>query len=150
MICEILQHPHPQLRIVAMEAVGDCSPLVKDLLDTFQGINSCVGLAAPQINIPFRIILVDVTQTRSQTLLMINPVMSRFSEDKQSAMDGCVSVERGKKFFRTSRPKRITVDWTDIHGNRLKGKFTGLIAAVIHHELDHLNGKLFIDYLEAK
>lgn len=119
---------------------------IQDLRTTFESFTGCIGLAAPQLGILRRIIIVDVTRCRSNTLVMLNPVIVRYSEDQQRVEDGCMSVEFGHKFIVTRRPKRITVSWFDVEEmSERTQKFSGLMAACVHHEIDHLNGTLMFD-----
>lgn len=155
----IVQLGHPALRLVA-EPLPDTysgwtaehASVLKDLCDTFAATGSrCIGLAANQIGRLWRAIIVDVTPERTETYVMLNPVITKMSEDCQSVRDGCMSVFGGDRHATTKRPKRLTVEWLDPKTlEPRKQKFTGLLAACIHHEVDHLNGVLFIDHLEEK
>ena len=144
MIRTILQHPDEALRQVSAEIhdLAEAHRIAEDLTHTFEATLNCIGLAAPQIGERYRVILVDITRRNFDRYIMVNPVITRTSADMQRVNDGCLSVERGRKRLSTKRPKRITVEWTDLQA---KQNFSGLIAACIHHEVDHLNGKLFID-----
>jgi len=152
---KILQYPNEQLRQVARavdvgpEGLEPYLQDIKNLRDTFRAAHNCIGLAAPQIGIPLRIIIVDITLKFTETYLMINPVIVKEGAEQQSVRDGCMSVRNGQWFERTKRPKRLTVEWREESGAIRRQKFSGLLAAVIHHEVDHLNGVLFIDRLEA-
>jgi peptide deformylase len=155
---QILQSPDDRLRVVAEpfpERVEDYHPshlsAIADLLDTFAATTNCIGLAATQIGCPWRVIVVDVTERRGELYVMVNPVIVKASEDLQLVNDGCMSVYNGRRRYNTKRPKRITVEWTDRrHNQQRKQKFSGLLAAVIHHEIDHLNGVLFTDHVDEK
>jgi peptide deformylase len=77
---------------------------------------------------------------------MVNPTILKLSSDLQLVRDGCMSVDHGQRFAQTKRPKRLLVEWRDPLTWELKRqKFTGLMAACIHHEIDHLDGILFVD-----
>lgn len=151
----IIQEPDSRLHEVSLEVPFDkylsfaVRTSIEDLRDTFHAANDCIGLAAPQLGIPLRIIIVDVTDRHSDTYLMINPVITQESEEQQRVQDGCMSVGLGKIHLPTRRPKRIKVSWTDSDGERWQQKFSGTIAACIHHEIDHLNGKLFMERADA-
>lgn len=147
MIREILQAPDERLHRIAAEMPTVLSEVACDLRETFAATSNCVGLAATQIGHLWRAIVVDVTRKRNQTILMINPVILKSSEDCQLVNDGCMSVQRGNLKGTTKRPKRIVVAWIDENGAAHKQKFSGFIAAVIHHEIDHLNGTLFTSRL---
>lgn len=144
---DIIQEPDARLhqRAEEMRQVHAAHQVIGDLIDTFWAANDCIGLAAPQIGHPYRVIIVDVTERHTDTYLMVNPVITKESEDQQRVLDGCMSVSFGKKHLQTRRPKRITVSWVDRDGLRRAQKFSGIMAACIHHEIDHLNGVLFMD-----
>lgn len=157
MIRPIIQHPDDRLRQVASRVPDDMpaeqlAQHVADLRETFAATGNCVGLAANQLGIPYRIVIVDMTRGRTGTVLMVNPVIDRASIDTQRVMDGCMSVKHGQPYtFRaTQRPKRIEVSWLGANGVAQSGKFAGPIAAAIHHELDHLDGVLFLDRIGKK
>jgi peptide deformylase len=116
---------------------------------TFMATQNCLGLAAPQINHRVRAIVVDVTRARTDTVVMINPVITKASKDLQRVDDGCMSVKFGWERGVTYRPKRITVEFYDEECNLRKRKLAGQLAAVVHHEIDHLDGKLFTDLLDS-
>lgn len=153
MIQRIRQMPHPTLRQVAQPFPVEVSTYtpehvaaIQDLRDTFAETRNCIGLAANQIGALHRVIVVDVTESRGETYVMVNPVIIKASTELQLVNDGCMSVFEGKKHASTKRPKRLTVTWLDPRHNELrKQKFTGLLAACIHHEIDHLDGVLFVD-----
>lgn len=98
-----------------------------------------VGLAAPQLNIPKRIIIFNF-----EPLVMINPEIIE-TEGTQTLREGCLSFPQ--LFFNIKRAKNIKVKWQDIHGQYHTGEFHDLEATAIQHEVDHLNGKLFVDYV---
>ena len=144
---EILQFPNPKLKLRSkeMDWLNGVENQIRDLEDTFRAYSGCIGLAAPQIGIEERIIVVDVTPSRSDTYLMINPVVIKESQQMQRVEDGCMSVGFGREYQVSRRPKSITVSWFDQMYAKRKQKFTGLIAACIHHEIDHLDGVLMFD-----
>jgi peptide deformylase len=146
----ILQMPHPKLREVAAAIPAELLPehvaAIQDLRDTFAETQNCIGLAATQLGIMWRVIIVDVSPSRGETYVMVNPVITKASDDCQLVNDGCKSIFEGNKRASTKRPKRLTVEWTDPRGGeRRKMKFVGLLAAAIHHEIDHLDGVMFVD-----
>lgn len=148
--------PNAVLRLVADplpdamdEWRAEHAKALKDLCDTFADTQHCIGLAAVQLGDLWRLIVVDVTPERTEPYVMVNPTITRMSEDCQSVRDGCMSIFNGKRHAITHRPKRITVEWLDPRTlDPRKQKFTGLLAAAIHHEIDHLNGVLFIDHID--
>ena len=154
MICPIIQAPDPRLHVVAEPMPSSPEPhhrqVIKDLIDTFDATDHCIGLAATQLGINWRVIIVDITKGRTETYVMVNPVIWKLSKDLQLVNDGCMSVSFGKKRANTKRPKRIMVLWRDpIDWSIKKQKFSGLLAACIHHEIDHLDGVLFTDRIVA-
>jgi len=152
MIRSIIQAPDPRLRAVA-DLLQDRDPatqVVTDLIDTFKETQNCIGLAATQLGHLWRAIIVDTTWNRVDTFIMVNPVIIQMSDDLQLVKDGCMSVANGKQFAETKRPKRITVTWMDLDTQLpRRQKFNGLLAAAIHHEIDHLDGILYTDRLAA-
>jgi peptide deformylase len=104
-------------------------------------------LAANQLGHGWRAIIIDITPGRRETRLMINPVITKTGVAEQRVNDGCMSVFFGKTRGYTYRPKQITVEWFDVAMDKHRWKFSGISAAVIHHEIDHLNGVLFMDRL---
>jgi peptide deformylase len=153
MIREIIQHPDERLRQIAApvpQAMTDKHlNAAIDLAETFMHTPNCYGLAATQLGIPLRIIVVDISPSRCDTVVMFNPVIEQASHDLQQVQDGCKSVKSGTLFETTKRPKRLTVTWLDVMGHPKRRKFTGLIAACIHHEVDHLDGIIFLDRVAA-
>lgn len=161
MIRSILQVPDQRLRERAFtlyhrvgiegdfngrwELRPETSSVCADLRDTFAVTKNCIGLAAPQLGHPWRACI--VATNRKDTYLMIDPVIIKQSENKQLVMDGCMSISNGLRKGQTGRPKRIEVCWLDEAGLPQRQKFSGLIAAAIHHEIDHLDGVLFLDRL---
>lgn len=157
MIREIIQAPDDRLRRVAQylpqdrtEWTDEHRAAVEDLRHTFAVTGGCIGLAATQIDHHWRVIVVDTTRRRTDTYLMVNPVIVKASTDLQAVNDGCMSVQGGRYRAQTRRPKRIAVEWTDPDTGALrKQKFSGLTAAAIHHEVDHAEGVLFLDRIAA-
>jgi peptide deformylase len=150
---EIIQYPDERLRVVAApldvdseEGLALARSVVLDLMDTFVETPRCIGLAATQIGLPNRVLIVDLKRQGIDLYVMVNPVIVKTTNQSQRVQDGCMSVDHGRKFSSTKRPLGITVEWID--GKTFeprKQKFRNLIAACIHHEIDHLNGRLFID-----
>jgi len=152
MIIPVIQHPDERLRQRAdavdfsdADEVQWMRATAQDLEDTLQGLEICIGLAAPQIGRSQRIIIVDVTRRGVDRYVMVNPVITKQSQQSQRVQDGCMSVQHGRFHSSTKRPLRIQVEWQDVAGVTHRQKFSNLMAACIHHEIDHLNGRLFID-----
>lgn len=156
MMRSIIQAPDDRLRKVAaplppltIETADLWRSVADDLRDTFAMTMNCLGLAAVQIDLPWRAIIVDTSSGRRDTFLMINPVITKTSRELQSVRDGCMSVERGTKFAQTFRPKRLIVEWFTRDGRPRRQGFNGLLAAAIHHEVDHLDGILYLDRVNS-
>lgn len=154
MIRPIIQAPDTRLNMVAQAVTKEsekwAKDIVQDLIDTFAITPHCIGLSATQLGHSWRVIIIDTSSRRTETRVMMNPRFLRVSEDLQLVRDGCMSVEHGMRFANTKRPKRITVEWDDPETWEVKRqKFTGLLAAAIHHEMDHLDGVLFTDRIIA-
>ena len=146
----ILIHPEPKLRKVSSE-VKDLSDrlinLADDMLQTMYDAPG-IGLAAPQIGLLVRLIVIDCNKEDELTqhsIQMFNPEIIETSDEKNIQEEGCLSIPN--QFGEVERPSKITVRWIDRDGNEKQESFDGLWATCIQHEIDHLNGKLFIDYL---
>lgn len=147
-VLDILQHPHPLLRSVSRQMAEFGAPLrelADDMLATMYAARG-MGLAAVQIGIPASVIVVDVSPSQVDPHVMVNPYITK-ARDTQRVRDGCLSVEEGKRFAYTTRAKRIEVHYVDLDGKPQRMKATGLLAAAIQHEIDHLEGRLYIDLL---
>jgi len=107
-----------------------------------------IGLAAPQIGVLSRILVMDCTKSDEEDpapIAMINPEVLWTSDDKNIHEEGCLSIP--EEFNDVERPAQVRVAYTDEHGARHEIDCDGLLATCVQHEIDHLNGKLFIDYL---
>ncbi|MCV6620225.1 MAG: peptide deformylase [Cellvibrionaceae bacterium] len=147
-ILEILEFPDPRLRTTAEEVdeVNDeIRTLVDDMFETMYDAPG-VGLAATQINVHKRVVVIDVSEEQNEPLVFINPSVEVLDQDSLHDYDeGCLSVPG---FYETvSRPDRIRVTALDRDGKSFSLEPDGLLAVCIQHELDHLNGKLFVDYI---
>ena len=103
-----------------------------------------VGLAAPQVNEPIRLIVMDISEERDQPMVFVNPVVSSYTGRVESN-EGCLSVPDIKTDI--ERHETIKLDAQDIEGNAISLEADGLFSICIQHEIDHLDGKLFIDYI---
>ena len=146
-ILTILEFPDPKLRTVAspVEAVDQgIAQLVEDMLQTMYHANG-IGLAATQVDVHKRVVVMDISEQRNEPLVFINPVIEVLGEDTLPYDEGCLSVPG---FYETvNRPEKIRVHAMDRDGNPFVLEPDGLTAVCIQHELDHLDGKLFVDYL---
>ena len=142
----ILQEKDPILRKKAELVKNPGSPeikqLVEDMIATMVGIKG-VGLAAPQVGAPYRIFTANI---ENKIFVFINPEIKDFSNNKTPFEEGCLSVP--KIWGPVIRPKKLTVKALDENGKLFKIRAKGLLARVIQHEMDHLNGGLFIDKAE--
>ena len=148
----ILIHPDPRLK-KACAAVGDLSDalrhLADDMLDTMYDAPG-VGLAAPQIGVLSRVIVLDCDKEDGvppKPVVMFNPEVVARSEETNVYEEGCLSIP--DQFAEVTRPKEVEVRWIDRDGNEQTAGFDGLWATCLQHEIDHLNGKLFIDHIGA-
>ena len=146
----ILIHPESKLRKVSLE-VKDLSDrlinLADDMLQTMYDAPG-IGLAAPQIGLLVRLIVIDCNKEDEliqHPIQMFNPEIIETSDEKNIQEEGCLSIPN--QFGEVERPSKITVRWIDRDGNEKQESFDGLWATCIQHEIDHLDGKLFIDYL---
>ncbi|HEY4732078.1 MAG TPA: peptide deformylase [Gammaproteobacteria bacterium] len=145
-ILHILHYPDPRLRIKAMpveRVESDIRQLLDDMLETMYDAPG-VGLAAPQVDIPKRVIVVDISEQKNAPLCLINPeIISQ--EDVEQMEEGCLSVPGVYEIV--ERAARIKVKALDRNGTPLELDVGGVLAVCIQHEIDHLEGKLFVDYL---
>ena len=153
MLRSILIHPDPRLKKVCdpVRGIDDAlRALVGDMLETMYDAPG-IGLAAPQIGVNARLLVMDCAQRdggeRPEPIAMINPDITATSETLNEYEEGCLSIP--DVYAPVTRPAEVEVRWTDPDGNERKRAFGGIYATCVQHEIDHLNGKLFIDYLSA-
>lgn len=146
----ILIHPDPRLKKVCAP-LGDLSDdlrvLADDMLETMYDAPG-IGLAAPQIGVLDRLIVMDCVKGENETprpLVMFNPEIVAASDVMNVYEEGCLSIP--EEYAEVKRPEAVDVRWIDRDGNEQTETFDGLWATCVQHEIDHLNGKLFIDYL---
>lgn len=143
----ILEFPDPRLRTVA-KPIDDVDErirkLAKDMLETMYDAPG-IGLAATQVNVHERILVIDVSEDKSDPLVFINPEVSVLDSEQEGYDEGCLSVPG---FFESvSRPAHIKVKALGLDGKAFELEPKGLLAVCIQHEIDHLDGKLFVDYI---
>ena len=146
----ILIHPDPRLKKVCdpVREVDDAArKLIDDMLETMYHAPG-VGLAAPQVGVLARIFVMDVAKDEAppSPLALINPRILWTSEDTNVHEEGCLSIP--DIYEEVTRPARVRVAFLDRDGGEREAEFDGLAATCAQHEIDHLNGKLFIDYLK--
>ena len=143
----ILEFPDPRLRTVAkpvVEVTNAHRVLIKDMLETMYDAPG-IGLAATQVNVHERILVIDISEDKSAPRVFINPVVDILDPELGEYDEGCLSVPG---FYDTvTRPQRIRVTAMNEHGETFEEELTGLMAICLQHEIDHLEGKLFVDYL---
>ncbi len=148
MLKPILIHPDPRLKKVCApvpDLSDELRALAKDMLETMYDAPG-IGLAAPQVGVLDRLIVMDcVKDGDPEPTVMFNPEILDKSEDLNTYEEGCLSIP--EQFAEVTRPAEVRVGWIDENGNPREKDFGGLWATCVQHEIDHLNGKLFIDYL---
>ena len=146
-ILHILRYPDPRLHTVAkpVSAVGpDIQPLIDSMFETMYEANG-IGLAATQVDVHQRLVVIDVSEGRDQPLVLINPEIVWASPDRHKNDEGCLSVPG--IYDGVERSVAVRVDSLDRHGKPQTIEADGLLAVCIQHELDHLMGKVFVEYL---
>lgn len=145
-LLDIIVYPDDRLRIVAKEVEfvsDDVRLLVSNMAETMYTAPG-IGLAAIQVNVPLRIIMIDISETRDDLQVFINPeILERNGE--QVSEEGCLSVP--DIFAEVTRAQAIRVRALDLSGKGFETEAEGLLAVCIQHEIDHLDGKVFVDYL---
>jgi peptide deformylase len=144
---EILHYPDPRLHKIArpVAAVDDrIKKIVNDMAQTMYEAPG-IGLAATQVDIHERIIVIDTSEERNQLMVFINPELIWASPEKKSWREGCLSVP--EFFDEVERPDRIRIKALDQDGRLFEMDADGLLAVCLQHEMDHLQGKVFVEYL---
>jgi peptide deformylase len=145
-LLEILHFPDPRLRQIA-KPVAEVDEKIRAIVDNlFETMYSApgIGLAAVQVNILKRIIVIDISEDKKQPLCLINPeILESWGEEKME--EGCLSVPG--IYEKVKRAESIKVRFLDQKGKTIEKEISGLLAVCIQHEMDHLEGKLFVDYL---
>ncbi|MDY0250514.1 MAG: peptide deformylase [Pseudomonas sp.] len=148
-ILNILEFPDPRLRTIAkpIAQVDDqIRSLIDDMLETMYAAPG-IGLAATQINQHIRLVVMDLSEDKSEPLVFINPEFEILTDETDVYQEGCLSVPG---FYEdVQRPQQVRINALDRDGKSFELLAEGLLAICIQHECDHLNGKLFVDYLSA-
>jgi len=142
----ILEYPDPRLHKVAAPVAAvnaEIGQLVRDMAETMYAAPG-VGLAATQVDVHKRVIVIDVSEDKNDLLALINPEIL-FAEGDEENEEGCLSVPG--YFDRVRRASRIQVRALDVEGKWFERDADGLLAVCIQHEMDHLVGKVFVEYL---
>jgi peptide deformylase len=146
-IREILTVPDPRLKLVSkpVNAVDDAlRALMDDMVETMYDADG-IGLAAIQIGVDKRVIVMDLSDERNDPRYYVNPVITPLTEDLKPYQEGCLSVP--DVFDSVERPKKVKVEYLDYDGEQREEIAEDLFAVCIQHEMDHLEGVVFIDYL---
>jgi peptide deformylase len=146
-LLNILQYPDPRLHTVAKPVAAvdaRVKQLVADMLETMHHASG-IGLAATQVDVHERVIVIDVSEDRTQPLVLINPDIVWASEEKQVNDEGCLSVPGIYDGVERSSHVRVTALDTDGRSRTIEAE--GMLAVCIQHEMDHLRGKVFVEYL---
>lgn len=143
----ILEYPDKRLTTVAepVTTFDDAlQTLIDDMLETMYDAQG-IGLAATQVDHHIRLFVMDVSETRDQPLVIINPEYTPLDDEREMMQEGCLSIP--DYYAEVSRALRIHIKAQDRHGNPIEYDADDLHAHCVQHETDHLDGKLFIDYL---
>lgn len=143
---EILEFPDPRLRTVAEPVESydeDLKKLVSDMLETMYSAQG-IGLAATQVNVHRQLLVMDTSESRDRPRVFINPRIL-VSDGLQTYEEGCLSVPG--IYASVQRAEEVRAQAEDVDGNTFEVELTGLDAVCLQHEMDHLKGKLFVDYL---
>jgi peptide deformylase len=145
-LLDILYFPDSRLRkkAVLIEKVDDnCRILARNMLETMYHSHG-IGLAATQVNIQKRLVVIDLSSEKNEAMYLINPEILS-SEGIEESQEGCLSVP--EYYDMVTRAEKITYRYMDLDGKVIEDETDGLLSICIQHEIDHLDGKLFIDYL---
>ena len=147
-LLNILRYPDPRLHKVAKPVTEfgteRLRKLVADMAETMYDAPG-VGLAATQVDVHERVITIDVSETSDQLLVLVNPEVTWASDEKQVYDEGCLSVPG--IYDGVERPARVKVKAYDVEGKEFEFDADGLLAVCVQHEMDHLMGKVFVEYL---
>ena len=146
-VLKILIFPDQRLRTIAKEILvidDEIKALAGNLLETmYEGKG--IGLSATQANIHKRILVVDVSDEKDSPLILINPKIAVLNEEEEVNSEGCLSVPGF--FEEVSRPSEINITALNLEGEKFTIVATNLLAVAVQHEMDHLDGKIFVDFL---
>lgn len=146
-ILSIRVFPDPVLKQKAKRVStvdGSVQKLIDDMIETMHAIPGRVGVAAPQVGVPLRIIVIGIPE--AENIILVNPVLVRKTGERLLD-EGCLSVPG--YFGDVKRAESVTVKGRDRHGKEVRIKADGLLAQALEHEIDHLNGILYLDHLES-
>ena len=142
----ILRFPDPRLKKIAAPVIkidDSIRCLARDLAETMYEAPG-IGLAATQVDVHLRVIAIDASETRDQLLVLVNPELVE-SEGVQIGEEGCLSVPG--IYDKVERAERVVVRYMDLEGNKKTVSADGLLAVCLQHEMDHLEGRVFVEHL---
>ena len=146
-VLKILIFPDQRLRTVAKEILAiddEIKLLANNLLETmYEGDG--IGLSATQVDVHKRILVVDVSEEKDSPLILINPKIDVLNEEEKLYSEGCLSVPGF--FEQVSRPSKINITALNLEGEKFNIAAADLLAVAVQHEMDHLDGKIFVDFL---
>lgn len=147
-LLKILVFPDPRLRTLAepiMDFDDSLKKLSEDMLETmYEG--SGIGLAATQVNVHKRIIVVDISEEKNSPLILVNPTLKKIiNPEKKSYSEGCLSVPGF--YEELLRPSSVEINASSVNGDEMNIVTEGLLSVVIQHEMDHLDGKMMVDFI---
>ncbi len=146
-ILPILSYPDPRLRTIATpvkEVNAEIKTLIQDMIETMYDADG-IGLAASQVDRHIQLIVMDLSENKDKPVVFINPKVTPLVEEKQPYEEGCLSVP--EVYDKVERPNKVRIKALDAEGNAIDEIAEGLLAVCIQHEMDHLNGVIFVDYL---
>ncbi len=143
----ILSYPDPRLRTIATpvkEVNAEIKTLISNMIETMYDADG-IGLAASQVDRHIQLIVMDLSENKDKPVVFINPKVTPLVEEKQPYEEGCLSVP--DVYDKVERPNKVRIEALDAEGNAIDQIAEGLLAVCIQHEMDHLNGVIFVDYL---
>ncbi|WP_300393942.1 peptide deformylase [uncultured Psychrobacter sp.] len=146
-VLPILSYPDPRLRTIAApvkEVDAEIKTLISDMIETMYAADG-IGLAASQVDRHIQLIVMDLSENRDTPMVFINPKVTPLVEEKQPYEEGCLSVP--DVYDKVERPSKVRIEALDADGEPIDEIAEGLLAVCIQHEMDHLNGVIFVDYL---
>ncbi|MGM8886344.1 peptide deformylase [Psychrobacter sp. 1U2] len=146
-VLPILSYPDPRLRTIAApvkEVDAEIKMLISDMIETMYAADG-IGLAASQVDRHIQLIVMDLSENRDKPMVFINPKVTPLVEEKQPYEEGCLSVP--DVYDKVERPNKVRIEALDAEGEAIDQIAEGLLAVCIQHEMDHLNGVIFVDYL---
>lgn len=143
----ILSYPDPRLRTIAapIDRVDDeIKTLISDMIETMYAAEG-IGLAATQVDRHVQLIVMDLSENKDTPMVFINPKITPLVDEKKPYEEGCLSVP--DVYDKVERPTKVRIEALDENGDAIDKEVEGLLAVCIQHEMDHLNGVIFVDYL---